>query len=69
VRYAANFTPSQTGVQKFALNGSGSARLYVSDKLVAEYSRTDFSNIVLATVPMTAGQAVTNRIEFTPRKT
>lgn len=67
VRYTANFMPAQTGVQKFALNGSGSARLYVGDKLVAEYSRTDFSNIVFATIPMTAGHAVPIRIEFTPR--
>ncbi len=66
-RYTANFVPSQTGVQKFALNGGGSARLYIGDKLVAEYSRTDFSNILFANVPMTAGQAVPIRIEFTPR--
>src|SRR6185437_4572676 len=67
VRYTANIVPAQSGVQKFALNGGGSARLYIGDKLAAEYSRTDFSNIVFANVPMTAGQAVPVRIEFTPR--
>ena len=66
-RYTANFTPAQTGIQKFALQGGGSAQFYVAGKLVAEYSRTDFSNIVFANVSMTAGQPVPIRIEFTPR--
>ncbi len=67
VRFSASFVPAQTGVQKFTLNGGGSARLYIGDRLAAEYARTDFSNIVFADVPMTAGQAVPIRLEFTPR--
>lgn len=67
-RYTATFTPAQTGVQKFTMYGSGSARLFINEKLVGEYLRTDFTDTVFANVPMTAGQPVPIRIEFTPRE-
>jgi beta-glucosidase len=63
----AMFTPAQTGVQKFTLYGSGSAKLFIGDKLAGEYLRADFTDTVFANVPMTAGQAVPIRVEFTPR--
>ena len=66
-RYAATFTPDHTGIQKFTLYGSGSARLFIGDRLVGEYLRADFTDTVFANVPMTAGQPVPIRIEFTPR--
>lgn len=66
-RFTATFTPAVTGVQKFTLYGSGSARLFIGDKLIGEYLRADFTDTVFANVEMTAGQPVPIRIEFTPR--
>ncbi len=66
-RYTANFIPAQTGVQKFSLYGSGSAKLFIADKFMGEYLRADFSDGIFASVPMTAGQSVPIRVEFTPR--
>ncbi len=67
-RYTASFTPARSGVQKFTLYGSGSARLFVGDRLIGEYLRADFTDTVYANVQMTAGQAVPIRVEFTPRE-
>jgi beta-glucosidase len=66
-RYSAMFTPAQTGVQKFSLYGSGSAKLFIADKFMGEYLRADFSDGFFVSVPMTAGQPVPIRVEFTPR--
>ncbi len=50
-RYTANFIPTQTGVQKFSLYGSGSAKLFIADKFMGEYLRADFSDGIFASVP------------------
>ena len=67
-RYTGAFTPAATGIQKFTLSGSGSARLFIGGKLAGEYLRSDFSDTVFANVQMTAGQPVPIRVEFTPRE-
>ncbi len=67
VRYTALFTPKQTGIHKFTLYGSGSAKLIIANKLVGEYLRADFSDTVYANVMMTTGKAVEIRVEYTPR--
>ena len=68
-RWTARFTPVETGVQNFTMAGSGTGRLYVGGKLVGRYDNTDFGDTVYANLPMTAGQPVEVRVEWTPRVT
>jgi len=68
VRYTAIFTPTRTGVQKFSMSGSSESRLFIDGKLMGEFMRADFQDIVYANVPMTAGTPVEIRIEYAPRE-
>jgi beta-glucosidase len=67
-RYAAVFTPDKSGVQRFTLSGSGSARLFIAGRLIGEFLRSDFGDIVFANVDMKAGRPVEVRVEYTPRE-
>jgi len=67
VRWTGDFTPTVSGVQQFTLRGAGSARLYINDKLAAQYWRSDFGNVAYASAPMQAGQPARIRLEYTPR--
>jgi beta-glucosidase len=68
IRYTALFTPEKTGVQKFTLAVSGTARLFIGGKAMGEVARADFSDTVFANVRMTAGTPVEIRLEYTPRE-
>jgi beta-glucosidase len=68
VRYTTIFTPDQSGIQHFTLNGSSSARLFIDDKLMTEFSRTDFGDVSYANVPMVAGKPAKIRVEYTARE-
>jgi len=67
VRYDSVFTPEESGVHRFTLHGSGSARLYVAGELEGEYYHSDFANSAFANVELFQGVPVDIRIEYTPR--
>ena len=67
-RYTTEFTPSATGVQKFTLNGSSEAHLWIDGKPMGSFMRADFQDSVYANVAMTAGKPVEIRVEFGPRE-
>lgn len=67
VRYDSVLTPAESGVHRFTLHGSGSARLYVGGELRGEFEHADFGNAIFANVELPAGQPVPVRIEYTPR--
>ena len=66
-RWSGEFTPLETGIQHFTLVGSGTANLFIGNKLVGHFDLVDFSDTVYADVPMTAGKPVSVRVEWTPR--
>jgi len=67
VRYTATFTPKETGVHRFTLHGSGSARLLVDGKRVGGFVLADFGNAAYANLPLRAGQKTQLEIDYTPR--
>jgi len=66
VRYSGRFTPSVSGVHRFTLHGSGTARLIV-DGVERGFELADFGNAAFVNVPLTAGKPVAIRVEYTPR--
>jgi beta-glucosidase len=66
VRYTGKFTPAISGVHRFTLHGSGTARLIV-DGVERGFEWADFGNAAFVNVPLTAGKPVDVRIEYTPR--
>jgi beta-glucosidase len=67
VRYTGTITPARSGVHKFSLHGSGSARLFIDGKLQGAFELADFGNAIHANVPLVAGQPAEVRIEYAPR--
>jgi len=67
-RFTTMFTPERTGLQKFTLNGSSEARLFIAGQAIGEFMRADFADTVYANVPVTAGKPVEIRVEFAPRE-
>ena len=68
VRYTAQFTPDKEGVQHFSLALSGTGRLFIDGKLMGKIDRADFADTIFANVPMSAGNPVEIRVEYTPRE-
>ncbi len=66
VRYTGRFTPTVSGMHRFSLHGSGSAKLVV-DGVERGFEWADFGNQAYVNVPLTAGRPVDIRIEYTPR--
>ncbi|MEO6041316.1 MAG: glycoside hydrolase family 3 C-terminal domain-containing protein [Croceibacterium sp.] len=66
VRYTARFTPMVSGVHRFTLHGSGTARLMVAG-VERGFELADFGNAAFVNVALTAGKPVDLRIEYTPR--
>jgi beta-glucosidase len=66
VRYTGHFTPAQTGIHRFTLHGSGTARLIVGD-VERGFELADFGNAAYVNVPLRARRPVDIRIEYTPR--
>jgi beta-glucosidase len=66
VRYTARLTPTKSGIHKFSLHGSGSARLVVDGVERGHFELADFGSQVFANVALTAGKAVDIRIDYTP---
>lgn len=66
-RYAARLTPKMSGVHKFSLHGSGSARLFIDGVERGHFELADFGNAILADVALTEGKPVDVRIDYTPR--
>ena len=66
-RWSGKFTAPETGVQKFSFYGSGSARLYLNDKLVGHFENIDFAHTLFARLPMKSGETADIRLEWTPR--
>ena len=67
VRYTSIFAPRESGMHRFTLHGSGTARLFVDGEEQGFFELADFSDAVFANVPLSAGDAVELRIEYTPR--
>ena len=67
VRYTATFTPAETGVHRFTLHGSGTARLLVNGKPQAGFELADFGNAAYANLDLQAGDPVELEIDYTPR--
>ena len=66
VRYSGRLTPRVSGVHRFTLHGSGTARLIVNG-IERGFELADFGNAAFVNVPLTAGKPVDIRIEYTPR--
>ncbi|HSQ96073.1 MAG TPA: glycoside hydrolase family 3 C-terminal domain-containing protein [Croceibacterium sp.] len=67
VRYTASFTPAESGVHRFTLHGSGSARLLVGGKPQAGFELADFGDAAYANLELQTGQPVSIEIDYTPR--
>jgi beta-glucosidase len=67
VRYDSIFTPAQSGLHRFTVHGSGSARLWVDGELAGEFFHADFGSSIFANAELPAGKPVAVRIEYTPR--
>jgi beta-glucosidase len=67
VRYTGTFTPAESGVHRFTLHGSGTARLLVDGKQAAGFAWADFANAAYANVDLDAGKPVQIEIDYTPR--
>lgn len=67
VRYTSAFTPRETGVHRFTIHGSGTARLLVDRKSQAGFELADFGNAAYANLDLQAGQPVEIEIDYTPR--
>lgn len=67
VRYTARFTPKASGIHRFSLHGSGSARLLIDGKQVAGFELADFAAAGFANVLLEAGKPIDVTIEYSPR--
>lgn len=67
VRYTSTFTPKESGVHRFTLHGSGTARMLIDGQDRGGFELADFGNAAFANVALQAGQAVQIQIEYTPR--
>jgi beta-glucosidase len=67
VRYTAEFVPAESGVHRFTLHGSGSARLLVIGKPAGGLEWADFGSAAYANLPLVAGKPVALEIDYTPR--
>lgn len=67
VRYDSVFTPKQSGLHRFSLHGSGSARLWIDGELMGEFAHADFGSAAFANVELPSGDPVAIRVEYTPR--
>ncbi|MFC3101819.1 beta-glucosidase [Altererythrobacter lauratis] len=67
VRYDSRFTPAASGMHRFTLHGSGSARLWIDGRDAGTFEHADFGNAIFANVELTAGQPVDIRVDYTPR--
>lgn len=66
VRYTARLTPAKSGVHKFSLHGSGSARLLIDGVERGHFELADFGSQLFANVALSAGKPVDVRIDYTP---
>lgn len=67
VRYTCTFTPAESGVHRFTLHGSGTARLLVNGKPAAGFEWADFGNAAYANLDLEGGKPVQLEIDYTPR--
>ena len=66
VRYTTRLTPTKSGVHKFSLHGSGSARLVIDGVERGHFELADFGSQVYANVALLAGKPIDIRIDYTP---
>ncbi len=64
-RWEGSLTPTSTGMYRFSVNASGTARLLVSGKPVVEIPKQSGVVTVTGMVSLTAGQSVPIRVECT----
>jgi beta-glucosidase len=67
VRYSGRFAPAVSGVHRFTLHGSGTARLIIGGEELGGFELADFGNAAFANLPLEAGRPVDIVIEYTPR--
>jgi beta-glucosidase len=67
VRYTGTFTPAESGVHRFTLHGSGTARLLVDGKPQGQFEWADFGAAAYANLELPAGKPVALEIDYTPR--
>jgi beta-glucosidase len=68
-RWRGKFVPTETGVQKFTVAGSGTAELLIGGRPMGRYANSDFGDTIYANVAMTAGVATDIEVRWTPRVT
>jgi beta-glucosidase len=66
VRYRARFTPKVSGIYRFTLHGSGTAKISVGG-MSQGFEWADFANAAYLTPELTAGHPVDVWIAYTPR--
>jgi beta-glucosidase len=64
-RWEGSLTPTETGMYRFSVNASGTARLFISGKAVVEIPKQSGVVTVTGLVNLTAGQSVPIRVECT----
>lgn len=64
-RWEGSLTPTATGMYRFSVNASGTARLFIADKPVVEIPKQSGVVTVTGMVSLTAGQSVPIRVECT----
>ncbi len=64
-RWEGSLIPPATGLYRFSVNGSGTARLFIQGKPVVEIPKQSGAITAFGTVSLVAGQAVPVRIEST----
>jgi beta-glucosidase len=64
-RWEGSLTPTTTGMYRFSVNASGTARLLISGKPVVEIPKQSGAVTVTGMVSLTAGQSVPIRVECT----
>ena len=67
VRYTTSFTPAESGVHRFTVQGSGSARLLIGGKPRGSFELADFGSVAYANVELQAGEPVEVEVDYTPR--
>jgi beta-glucosidase len=67
VRYTTRFTPAASGVHRFAVHGSGTARLLVGGRPAGAFEWADFGSAAYANLELTAGEPVALEVDYTPR--
>ncbi|HLH64536.1 MAG TPA: glycoside hydrolase family 3 C-terminal domain-containing protein [Solirubrobacteraceae bacterium] len=68
VSYEGMYTPPVSGQYSFSVTESGTAKLYIAGRLVAERVRDDFGYVDHATVSLQAGRPISIVLDYSPEE-